>query len=96
MSLESSGVGKYNYNGEGLASPQRVAPAPAPAEPQKPAPAPSSSPKAAPAPAPAPAAPAVPEQLADFDALINGDVQKFVELGKAIDGLVGEQVGRSW
>jgi hypothetical protein len=56
--------------------------APATPEPPKPAP---------PPPAP-PAAPQVPPQIQDFDALIKGDVQNFVNLGEKIGGLVAEQV----
>ncbi|PLB43589.1 adenylyl cyclase-associated protein [Aspergillus steynii IBT 23096] len=41
--------------------------------------------------APAPAAPTVPPQIQDFDALINKDVQNFVDLGNTIGGLVAEQ-----
>lgn len=33
-----------------------------------------------------------PPQIEDFDALIKSDVQAFVDLGKQIGGLVGEQV----
>lgn len=35
-----------------------------------------------------------PAQIEDFDALIKSDVQAFVDLGKQIGGLVGEQVTR--
>jgi hypothetical protein len=56
--------------------------APATPEPPKPAP---------PPPAP-PAAPQVPPQIQDFDALIEGDVQNFVNLGEKVGGLVAEQV----
>lgn len=42
---------------------------------------------------PAPATPTVPPQIHDFDALINKDVQNFVDLGNKIGGLVEEQVG---
>lgn len=44
---------------------------------------------------PTPATPAVapiPPQIQDFDALIKGDVQNFVNLGEKIGGLVAEQV----
>jgi adenylyl cyclase-associated protein len=34
----------------------------------------------------------VPPQIEDFDALIKGDVQNFVNLGEKIGGLVAEQV----
>jgi hypothetical protein len=34
----------------------------------------------------------VPPQIQDFDALIKGDVQNFVNLGEKIGGLVAEQV----
>jgi hypothetical protein len=63
-----------------LSSPS--ADAPATPEPPKPAP---------PPPAP-PAAPQVPPQIQDFDALIKGDVQNFVNLGEKVGGLVAEQV----
>jgi adenylyl cyclase-associated protein len=56
----------------------------APATPELPKPAP-------PPPAP-PAAPQVPPQIQDFDALIKGDVQTFVNLGEKVGGLVAEQV----
>lgn len=39
-----------------------------------------------------PAAPSLPPQIEDFDALINGDVRSFVDLGEKIGGLVAEQV----
>jgi hypothetical protein len=42
-----------------------------------------------------PAAPSLPPQIEDFDALINGDVQNFVDLGEKIGGLVAEQVSNS-
>jgi adenylyl cyclase-associated protein len=45
--------------------------------------------------APSPPAPTPepdPPQIEDFDALIKSDVQAFVDLGKQIGGLVGEQV----
>lgn len=54
---------------------------PVPPEPPKPAPAPA-----------VPAAAPVPPQIEDFDKLIKGDVQNFVELAQVIGGLVGEQV----
>ncbi|GFG07398.1 adenylyl cyclase-associated protein [Aspergillus udagawae] len=38
-----------------------------------------------------PAAPSLPPQIEDFDALINGDVRSFVDLGEKIGGLVAEQ-----
>ncbi|KAJ5729062.1 uncharacterized protein N7483_003570 [Penicillium malachiteum] len=61
-----------------------IAPAAAtPAVPEPPKPAP-------PPPAP-PAAPQIPAQIQDFDALIKGDVQNFVNLGEKIGGLVAEQ-----
>lgn len=50
-------------------------------------------PKPAPPPPAAPAAAPIPPQIQDFDALINGDVQNFVNLGEKIGGLVAEQVG---
>lgn len=40
----------------------------------------------------APVAAPVPPQIQDFDALIKGDVQNFVNLGEKIGGLVAEQV----
>lgn len=49
-------------------------------------------PKALPSPPAAPAAAPVPPQIQDFDALIKGDVQNFVNLGNKIGGLVAEQV----
>ena len=55
---------------------------PATPEPPKPAPPPPAAPVAAP----------VPPQIEDFDALIKGDVQNFVNLGEKIGGLVAEQV----
>ncbi|CAL5871185.1 uncharacterized protein PFLUO_LOCUS5432 [Penicillium psychrofluorescens] len=55
-----------------------------------PAPAPPAPPKAAPSPT-APAADPIPPQIQDFDALIKNDVQKFVNLGEKIGGLVAEQ-----
>lgn len=55
--------------------------APATPEPPKPTPPPA-----------APAAPQIPPQIQDFDALIKGDVQNFVNLGEKIGGLVAEQV----
>lgn len=58
-----------------------AAPASATPEPPKPTPPPA-----------APAAPQVPPQIQDFDALIKGDVQNFVNLGEKIGGLVAEQV----
>ncbi|KAJ5937960.1 hypothetical protein N7454_004302 [Penicillium verhagenii] len=54
---------------------------PAVPEPPKPAPPPPAAPVAAP----------LPPQLQDFDTLIKGDVQKFVNLGEKIGGLVAEQ-----
>lgn len=65
---------------KGLSSPSAATPATP--EPPKPAP---------PPPAP-PAAPQVPPQIQDFDALIKGDVQNFVNLGEKVGGLVAEQV----
>lgn len=59
-------------------------PAALPATPEPPKPTPS--PQAAPAAAP------IPPQIQDFDALIKGDVQNFVNLGEKIGGLVAEQV----
>lgn len=59
-----------------------VAPTPAPAP---------ESPKPEPAP-PAPPTDSTPPQIKDFDALIKGDVQNFVDLGEKIGGLVAEQV----
>lgn len=41
---------------------------------------------------PAPAPNPDPPQIEDFDAFIKSDVQTFVDLGKQIGGLVGEQV----
>jgi hypothetical protein len=55
---------------------------PATPEPPKPTPPPPAAPVAAP----------VPPQIEDFDALIKGDVQNFVNLGEKIGGLVAEQV----
>jgi adenylyl cyclase-associated protein len=49
-------------------------------------------PKASPSPPAAPAVAPVPPQIQDFDALIKGDVQNFVNLGEKIGGLVAEQV----
>lgn len=49
-------------------------------------------PEPTPSPAAAPAAPQIPPQIQDFDALIKGDVQNFVNLGEKIGGLVAEQV----
>lgn len=49
-------------------------------------------PKASPSPPAAPAQAPVPPQIQDFDALIKGDVQNFVNLGQKIGGLVAEQV----
>ncbi|KAJ5434129.1 hypothetical protein N7491_004724 [Penicillium cf. griseofulvum] len=54
---------------------------PAITEPPKPSPPPPAAPVAAP----------VPPQIQDFDALIKGDVQNFVNLGEKIGGLVAEQ-----
>jgi adenylyl cyclase-associated protein len=65
---------------KGIGSPSAAAPA----TPELPKPAP-------PPPAP-PAAPQVPPQIQDFDALIKGDVQTFVNLGEKVGGLVAEQV----
>lgn len=48
--------------------------------------------KPAPPPPVAPAAAPIPPQIQDFDALIKGDVQNFVNLGEKIGGLVAEQV----
>ncbi|KAJ5658495.1 uncharacterized protein N7484_002144 [Penicillium longicatenatum] len=48
-------------------------------------------PKPAPPPPAAPAAAPIPPQIQDFDALIKGDVQNFVNLGDKIGGLVAEQ-----
>ncbi|CAG8896533.1 unnamed protein product [Penicillium nalgiovense] len=48
-------------------------------------------PKASPSPPAAPAQAPVPPQIQDFDALIKGDVQNFVNLGQKIGGLVAEQ-----
>ncbi|KAJ5351433.1 hypothetical protein N7452_000407 [Penicillium brevicompactum] len=48
-------------------------------------------PRAIPPPPAAPAAAPVPPQIQDFDALIKGDVQNFVNLGEKIGGLVAEQ-----
>lgn len=56
------------------------------------APATPEPPKTTPPPPAAPAAPQIPPQIQDFDALIKGDVQNFVELGEKIGGLVAEQV----
>lgn len=59
---------------------------------------PSSTPAVPPPPKPSPPPPAapvaapVPPQIQDFDALIKGDVQNFVNLGEQIGGLVAEQV----
>lgn len=49
---------------------------------------PSIQPPSPPTPTPDPD----PPQIEDFDALIKSDVQAFVDLGKQIGGLVGEQV----
>lgn len=49
-------------------------------------------PKAIPPPPAAPVAAPIPPQIQDFDALIKGDVQNFVNLGEKIGGLVAEQV----
>ena len=57
------------------------------AEPEAP-----TQPKAAPPPPAPPAAPQLPQQIQDFDDLIKGDVQTFVDLGKKIGSLVEEQV----
>ncbi|KAG0155009.1 hypothetical protein PDIDSM_582 [Penicillium digitatum] len=48
-------------------------------------------PKPSPPPPAAPVAAPVPPQIQDFDALIKGDVQNFVNLGEQIGGLVAEQ-----
>ncbi|KAJ5181880.1 hypothetical protein N7449_012027 [Penicillium cf. viridicatum] len=48
-------------------------------------------PKPSPPPPAAPVAAPVPPQIQDFDALIKGDVQNFVNLGEKIGGLVAEQ-----
>lgn len=56
------------------------------------APATPEPPRAIPPPPAAPAAAPVPPQIQDFDALIKGDVQNFVNLGEKIGGLVAEQV----
>ncbi|KAJ5950592.1 uncharacterized protein N7479_009005 [Penicillium vulpinum] len=48
-------------------------------------------PKPSPPPPAAPVAPPVPPQIQDFDALIKGNVQNFVNLGEKIGGLVAEQ-----
>ncbi|KAJ5752899.1 hypothetical protein N7520_009816 [Penicillium odoratum] len=58
-----------------------TATSPAVPEPPKPAPPPPAAPAAAP----------IPPQIQDFDALIKGDVQNFVNLGEKIGGLVAEQ-----
>jgi adenylyl cyclase-associated protein len=49
-------------------------------------------PKPAPPPPAAPAPAQIPEQIQDFDALINKDVQNFVNLGEKIGGEVAQQV----
>lgn len=67
-------------------SPKTVG-APASATPATPEP-----PKPAPPPPAAPAAAPIPQQIQDFDALIKGDVQNYVNLGEKIGGLVAEQV----
>lgn len=54
--------------------------------------APPSQPQAAAAPPASAAATQFPPQIGDFDALIKGDVQNFVDLGANIGGLVQEQV----
>lgn len=77
MSLDESNASK------GTAPPSATAPA----TPDLPKPAPPP-----PAPPAAPAAPQVPAQIQDFDTLIKGDVQNFVNLGEKIGGLVAEQV----
>lgn len=61
----------------------------APAPPQVVAPEP---PKPAPVAPPAPVADPVPPQIEDFDALIKGDVQKFVDDAQNVGDLVAEQV----
>ncbi|RHZ66681.1 hypothetical protein CDV55_104117 [Aspergillus turcosus] len=65
-------------------SPKHIGSATTP-EPAAPVPVNASAP-----PAP-PAAPSLPPQIEDFDALINGDVRSFVDLGEKIGGLVAEQ-----
>jgi adenylyl cyclase-associated protein len=67
-------------------SPKHVGSAAATPEPAAPVPVNTVAP-----PAP-PAAPSLPPQIEDFDALINGDVRSFVDLGEKIGGLVAEQV----
>lgn len=67
-------------------SPKQVGSATATPEPTAPVPVNTVAP-----PAP-PAAPSLPPQIEDFDALINGDVRSFVDLGEKIGGLVAEQV----
>ncbi|KAJ5091578.1 hypothetical protein NUU61_006448 [Penicillium alfredii] len=64
----------------------KTAGAPASATPATPEP-----PKLAPPPPAAPAAAPIPPQIQDFDALIKGDVQNYVNLGEKIGGLVAEQ-----
>ncbi|EAW22591.1 adenylate cyclase-binding protein [Aspergillus fischeri NRRL 181] len=66
-------------------SPKHVGSAAATPEPAAPVPVNTVAP-----PAP-PAAPSLPPQIEDFDALINGDVRSFVDLGEKIGGLVAEQ-----
>lgn len=66
-------------------SPKHVGSATATPEPTAPVPVNTVAP-----PAP-PAAPSLPPQIEDFDALINGDVRSFVDLGEKIGGLVAEQ-----
>ncbi|KAH1293693.1 hypothetical protein KXX33_006189 [Aspergillus fumigatus] len=66
-------------------SPKQVGSATATPEPTAPVPVNTVAP-----PAP-PAAPSLPPQIEDFDALINGDVRSFVDLGEKIGGLVAEQ-----
>lgn len=48
--------------------------------------------KAAPSPPAHPAPAQLPQQIQDFDDLIKGDVQTFVDLGEKIGSLVEEQV----
>ncbi|KAH1702784.1 hypothetical protein KXX12_002261 [Aspergillus fumigatus] len=66
-------------------SPKHVGSATATPEPTAPVPVNTVAP-----PAP-PAAPSLPPQIEDFDALINGDVRSFMDLGEKIGGLVAEQ-----
>lgn len=57
---------------------------------------PTPEPTKPPAPPAPPAAESLPPQIQDFDALIKGDVQNFVNLGEKIGGLVAEQVSSDW